>query len=191
MITVNLNFEILLIGDSKLHPADFNKLIGFFNNLKTIHNGLIKQCCEDYSKNPKRQLREEHKLKFDTSEKENLLHFTLFFQISYDELEFYLKLTKLFFDFCENYGKDTNHLAVSIHSVKAVLNKIKRLFKKVEAPDSKTKNDSSILKLYHNLMGNNNFRKAYNSFCKTGITINEFISNIQLDGEDVFIDFLD
>ena len=61
MITVKLNFEIQLIGDSKSHRADFNKLIGFFNNLKTIHNGLIKQCCEDYSKNPKRKLREENK----------------------------------------------------------------------------------------------------------------------------------
>ncbi len=192
MIEVKLNFTIQLTDDSKSHPADFNRLIGFFANLNKIHSSVIKQCCEDYSKTyPNQKLREEHKLKFDTSEKENFLHFSLFFQISNDELELYLTLTKLFFDFCENYGKDTNHLAVSIHSVKAVLNKIKRLFKKVEAPDSKTKNDSSILKLYHNLMGNNNFRKAYNSFCKTGITINEFISNIQLDGEDVFIDFLD
>ncbi len=135
------------------------------------------------------QLREEHKLKFERIEKDNFLHFTLFFQISNDKLELYLTLIKLFFDFCKRYGKDTNHLTVSIHSVKAVLEKVKKLFKKVEAPDSKTKNDSSILKLYNNLMENKIFKKAYNSFCKTGILITRLTSKI--DGLEDEIDFLD
>lgn len=135
------------------------------------------------------QLREEHKLKFERIEKDNFLHFTLFFQISNDKLELYLTLIKLFFDFCKRYGKDTNHLTVSIHSVKAVLEKVKKLFKKVEAPDSKTKNDSSLLESYNNLMENKIFKKAYNSFCKTGILITRLTSKI--DGLDDEIDFLD
>jgi hypothetical protein len=50
MIEVKLNFEIQLVEGSKSQPADFNKLIGFFDNIKKIHTGVIKQCCEDYSK---------------------------------------------------------------------------------------------------------------------------------------------
>jgi hypothetical protein len=188
LITVKLNFEIQLIEDKRSHTADFNKLIGFFNNLKTIHYGVIKQCCEEYSKNPKRQLREEHKLQFDKIENDNFLSFSLSFQLNYEELEYYLTFIKLFFDFCKRYGKDTKHLSVSVKSIADVFDNIKKLLKNATKSDSK-KSENFLMKVYNNLMKKDNFKRAYNSFCKTGILITDLTSKVE-DINDL-IDFLD
>lgn len=188
MITVKLNFEIQLLEDIESHPLDFKKFIGFFDNLNKIHTRVIKQCCEEYSKIPKRNFREEHKLKFDTIEKDNFLNFSLSFQLNHEEVEYYLTLIKLFFDFCKRYGKDTKHLAVTIQSVNDIYNKIKKLIKKTPATNLK-KSENFIFKAYNKLMTNVTFKKAYNSFCKTGILITKLTTNT--DGLYDEIDFLD
>jgi hypothetical protein len=189
MITVKLKFEIQLIEDKRSHLGDFNKLIGFFNNLKTIHNGVIKQCCEEYYNSyPTQKLREEHKLKFDTIENDNFLNFSLSFQLNYEEVEYYLTLIKLFFDFCERYGKNTKRLTATIQSVKDVFENIKKLLEKTPATISK-KSENFIFEAYNKLMKNENFRRAYNSFCKTGILITDLTSKVE-DINDL-IDFLD
>jgi hypothetical protein len=189
LISVKLNFKIQLIGDSKSHPADFNKLIGFLNNLKIIHSGVIKQCCEEYSKTyPNQKLREEHKLRFDTIEKDNFLNFSLSFLLNHDEVEYYLTLIKLFFDFCKRYGKDIKHLAGTIQPFKDVYDEINKLIKKTPTPNSK-KSDNFIFEAYNKLMKNENFKRAYNSFCKTGILITKLTTNT--DGLNGEIDFLD
>lgn len=189
MITVKLSFEIQLLEDNRLKPADFNKLVVFFNNLKTIHTGVIKQCCEEYSKTyPKQQLREEHKLKFETIEKDNFLNFSLSFLLNHDEVEYYLTLIKLFFDFCKRYGKDANNHAISVQSVVEAFDSVKKIFKKNPTSNSK-KSENSLLKAHNNLMKKDNFKRAYNSFCKTGILITKLTTNT--DGLNDEIDFLD
>jgi hypothetical protein len=190
LIKVKLNFEIQLTENDVTQPEDFNKLIVFFNNLKTIHSGVIKECCLEYSKSyPNQKLKDEHKLKFEMIEKNNFLHFSLFFQINHEEVASYLTLIKYFFAICERYGKDTKHLKSTINSIQDAYEDIKKIFNKVQTSDSKKKNENSLLKSYNNLMSNKNFKKVYNSFCRNGIFIKKLTSKIE--GAIKEIDFLD
>ncbi len=185
MITVNLNFEILLIGDSKLHPADFNKLIGFFNNLKTIHNGLIKQCCEDYSKNPKRQLREEHKLRFDEIQYDKAIKVSLFFDCDIKTFCLYISVIKEILKVCEIYAGNTDKARITIAGIQnSAIDTLKKIHEnmptilsasKLNEMEKQIKSGAIVSSIIEKLE-DPKFKKTYNKLCyKT-----TFISKLKL-----------
>jgi hypothetical protein len=186
MITVKLNIEIQLLEDNRSHPADFNKLIGFFNNLKTIHTIVIKQCCEEFSKTGKNQkLRKEHKLQLEEIQYGKTLKISLFFGCDVKTFCLYFSIIKEILNVCEIYVGTTDIARITIAGIQnAVIDLLKKINEKLPKilPDSKYNeiekeitNGKTTGSLIEKLE-DQKFKKSYNSLCGKSI----FISKLTL-----------
>lgn len=180
---VFFNFEIQLIEDKRLHPAGFNKLIGFFNNLNKIHTRVIKQCCEEYSKNPKLYLRVEHKLRFDEIQYDKAIKVSLFFDCDIKTFCLYISVIKEILKVCEKYAGNTDKARITIAGIQnAVIDLLKKINEKLPIilPDSKFNeiekeitNGKTIGSLIQ-LLEDPKFKKQYNKLCSGTIFISKF-----------------
>jgi hypothetical protein len=190
-----IQFEIELKSADFDDNFDFEELTEFLNQIHYIHNRSIRLTQKEYEGREFEvtDILDYHKLRIEKISQNSPLKLILSFTLDYDYVVPYLAALKIFFKLCKKYGATTDQLENSVNSLRNTLFKTFNNHKKLNTKSVEQINKDSFYSKFMRLMDDEKFRKAYNSFCKTGITITKFISITEyFENENIVDDdFLD
>lgn len=173
-----IKFEIELSSSDKDGDFDYEELMDFLSQIQYVHNRTIRLTQKEYEGREfeETDILDYHKLRVEKISQNSPLKLIISFTLDYDYVIPYLTAIKIFFKLCKKYGATAVQLENTATSIRNTLlrNFIKYDFLNLKNID-KIKEDSFYYK-FMRLMDDEKFRKAYNSFCKTGITITKFLS---------------
>jgi hypothetical protein len=173
-----IQFEIELSSSDKDGNFDFEELTKFLSQIHYIHNRTIRLTQKEYEGREfeEADILDYHKLRIENISQNSPLKLVISFALDYDYVIPYLTALKIFFKLCKKYGATTVQLENTVTSIRNTLFATLRKFEVLNTKNiDKVKDDLFYSKFMH-LMDDEKFRKAYNSFCKTGITITKFLS---------------
>lgn len=173
-----VQFEIELTSVEKDGNFDFQELTEFLQQLNYIHNRAIRLTQQEYQGREfdEADILDYHKLNIEQITKNSPLKLLISFTIDVDYLVPYISILKIFFKLCKKYGATTNHLENTLNSIRNTLFSALMKYNVLKISSNNEINEDSFYSKLMRLMDDEKFRKAYNSFCKTGITISKFIS---------------
>jgi hypothetical protein len=117
-----------------------------------------------------------HKLNIEQITQNSPLKLLISFTIDVDYVVPYIAILKIFFKLCKKYGAKTDHLENTLNSIRNSLLNTLIKYNILDINWNNEINEDSFYSKFMRLMDDEKFRKAYNSFCKTGITITDFLS---------------
>jgi hypothetical protein len=177
-VLVQLEIELNNIGND---DVDFQELVSFLDQVELIHVNAIRSTQLGYPSEKLRnnELFDHHRLKVQKISMNSPARFILSCVIDIDRLFPYLLLLKTFFKFCKRYGRNTEALQTTIEKIAEALAEILRnlrpILRRINFGD-RINSPTRIKEIFEELLNNTSFKRAYNSFCSTGIVIAECIS---------------
>jgi hypothetical protein len=189
-----IQFEIELSSTDKDGNFDFEELTEFFRQIHYIHNRTIRLTQKEYEGREfeEADILDYHKLRVEKISQNSPLKLLISFTLDYNYVVPYLAALKIFFKLCKKYGATTNELENTVSSIRNMLFGALNKYNILNLKQIDQINSDSFYTKFMRLMDDEKFRKAYNSFCKTGITITEFISKTKyLDFDDINDDILE
>ena len=177
-----VQFEIELVSEEKDGNFDFQELTEFLQQLNYVHNRAIRLTQQEYQGRlfEEADILDYHKLNIEQITQNSPLKLLISFTIDVDYLVPYIATLKIFFKLCKKYGATTNHLENTLNSIRNTLLSTLRKYNVLNISSNSEINEDSFYSKLMRLMDEEKFRKSYNSFCKTGITISKFISITKL-----------
>ena len=173
-----IQFEIELSSTEKDGNFDFEELTEFLNQIHYIHNRTIRLTQKEYEGREfeEADILDYHKLRVEKINQNSPLKLFISFTLDYDYAVPYLAALKIFFKLCKKYGATTNQLEKTVSSIRNTLFLALGKYDILNLKHIDKINNDSFYSKFMSLMDDEKFRKAYNSFCKTGITITDFLS---------------
>jgi hypothetical protein len=189
-----IQFEIELSSTEKDGNFDFEELTEFLRQIHYIHNRTIRLTQKEYEGREfdEADILDYHKLRVEKISQNSPLKLFISFSLDYDCVIPYIAALKIFFKLCKKYGATTNQLETTVSSIRNTLFLALGKYDILNLKHIDKINNDSFYSKFMRLMDDEKFRKAYNSFCKTGITITEFLSITKyLDFDDINDDILE
>ena len=173
-----IQFQIELSSSNKDGYFDFEELTEFLSQIHYIHNRTIRLTQKEYEGREfeEADILDYHKLRVEKINQNSPLKLFISFTLDYDYAVPYLAALKIFFKLCKKYGATTIQLENTANSIRSKLFITFNNHKKLNSKSIDQVNNDSFYSKFMRLMDDEKFRKAYNSFCKTGITITDFLS---------------
>jgi hypothetical protein len=173
-----IQFEIELSTSDKDGNFDFEELTEFLNQIHYIHNRTIRLTQKEYEGREfeEADILDYHKLRVEKISQNSPIRLFISFSLDYDCVVPYLAALKIFFKLCKKYGATTNQLENTVSSIRNTLFLALGKYDILNLKHIDKINNDSFYSKFMRLMDDEKFRKAYNSFCKTGITITDFLS---------------
>jgi hypothetical protein len=169
---------------------DLNEFLGA---LSAIHEAVILNSQEEYKENKKNlfnnvQILDHHKLSVIHICRKNPFDLELTFYILKEGLLTYWPLIKALFSFCRKYGRNHNQLEQNALLLNTFIDDLSnRLRKLLNLPENE--NFESLSNIYNKLMKDKNFKRLYDMFCSTALTITSLISKAE-DLNDLVVNLL-
>jgi hypothetical protein len=173
-----IQFQIELSSSDKDGYFDFEELTEFLSQIHYIHNRTIRLTQKEYEGREfeEADILDYHKLRVEKISKNSPLKLFLSFSLDSDSVIPYIAALKIFFKLCKKYGATTNQLEKTVSSIRNTLFLALGKYDILNLKHIDKINNDSFYSKFMSLMDDEKFRKAYNSFCKTGITITDFLS---------------
>jgi hypothetical protein len=173
-----IQFQIELSSSDKDGNFDFEELTEFLSQIHYIHNRTIRLTQKEYEGREfeEADILDYHKLRVEKISKNSPLKLFLSFSLDSDSVIPYIAALKIFFKLCKKYGATTNQLEKTVSSIRNTLFLALGKYDILNLKHIDKINNDSFYSKFMSLMDDEKFRKAYNSFCKTGITITDFLS---------------
>lgn len=173
-----IQFQIELSSSDKDGNFDFEELTEFLSQIHYIHNRTIRLTQKEYEGREfeEADILDYHKLRVEKISKNSPLKLFHSFSLDSDSVIPYIAALKIFFKLCKKYGATTNQLENTVSSIQNTLFLALGKYDILNLKHIDKINNDSFYSKFMSLMDDEKFRKAYNSFCKTGITITDFLS---------------
>ncbi len=172
---------------------NLEELNEFLGALSTIHEEVILNSQPEYKENKRTplhsvQVLEHHKLNVIHICRKNPFDLELTFYILREGLLTYWPLIKALFLFCKKYGRNHNQLEQNALLLKTFNDNLtNRLRELLNLPENENYESLSII--YNKLMTNKNFKRLYDMFCNTALTITSLTSKAE-DLDDLVVNLL-
>ena len=176
---IKVTFEIDLNPSKGKEKFDYKELVTFLDQVEHIHEAALRIA---YSESKSRNLKNK-KLVIDNLKLDNSLRFSISFFIDFDSLFPYYFALKAIIGVCEKYGKNTGELLKTLKRILLCFQKhiknspfiMRRLGAKIKAMIEDL-HENIYLKKIEDILEDKKFKRIYNSFCKTAITIKNIVS---------------
>jgi hypothetical protein len=191
---IKVTFEINLDSPKGKEKFDYKELVTFLDQIQHIHEVALRVA---YNESKSKNLNNE-KLVIDSFKLDNSLRFSISFFIDFDSFFPYYFAIKAMIGVCEKYGKNTDDLLKTLKRILLCFQEyiknsptiLRRLGPKIRDLINNL-NENIYLKELEELINNQGFKRIYNSFCKSAISIKNIISYFEFLGKvnkDVLID---
>jgi len=191
---IKVTFEIDLDSPKGKEKFDYKELVTFLDQIQHIHEVALRVA---YNESKSKNLNNE-KLFIDSFKLDNSLRFSISFFIDFDSFFPYYFAIKAMIGVCEKYGKNTDDLLKTLKRILLCFQEyiknsptiLRRLGPKIRDLINNL-NENIYLKELEELINNQGFKRIYNSFCKSAISIKNIISYFEFLGKvnkDVLID---
>lgn len=176
---IKVTFEIDLNPSKGKEKFDYKDLVTFLDQVEHIHEAALRIA---YSESKSRNLKNK-KLVIDNLKLDNSLRFSISFFIDFDSLFPYYFALKAIIGVCEKYGENTGELLKTLKRILLYFQEyiknspfiMRRLGAKIKAMIEDL-HENIYLKKIEFILGDKEFKRIYNSFCKTAITIKNIVS---------------
>jgi hypothetical protein len=176
---IKVTFEIDLNPSKGKEKFDYKDLVTFLDQVEHIHEAALRIA---YSESKSRNLKNK-KLVIDNLKLDNSLRFSISFFIDFDSLFPYYFALKAIIGVCEKYGENTGELLKTLKRILLYFQEyiknspfiMRRLGAKIKAMIEDL-HENIYLKKIEDILGDKEFKRIYNSFCKTAITIKNIVS---------------
>jgi len=191
---IKVTFEIDLDSPKGKEKFDYKELVTFLDQIQHIHEVALRVA---YNESKSKNLNNE-KLFIDSFKLDNSLRFSISFFIDFDSFFPYYFAIKAMIGVCEKYGKNTDDLLKTLKRILLCFQEyiknsptiLRRLGPKIRDLINNL-HENIYLKELEELINNQGFKRIYNSFCKSAISIKNIISYFEFLGKvnkDVLID---
>ena len=191
---IKVTFEIDLDSPKGKEKFDFKELVTFLDQIQHIHEVASRVA---YNESKSKNLNNE-KLVIDSFKLDNSLRFSISFFIDFDSFFPYYFAIKAMIGVCEKYGKNNDDLIKTLKRILLCFQEhiknsqtiLRRLGPKIRDLINNL-HENIYLKELEELINNQGFKRIYNSFCKSAISIKNIISYFEFLGKvnkDVLID---
>lgn len=197
-VKLKMTFEGLKGKNSSI--AEFNE---FMMCIEEIHNMVVINTQPEYHRNNtisimnNSAILDYHKLHIEQLCRKNPFEILLTFQIVQGGIAPYWILIKILVKMCKKYGQNTKDLLATLAAVESEFIELYRKYYSIIPFSRELSMFNDENKLYDKisssatkLLTNRDFSVYYNAFCKTTISLTDFISYIGNESNDDTIDFL-
>ena len=189
-VTIQITFQTPTGGNPTLE-----ELTEFLDAVSKIHEYVILQTQPEYADirtpiiiNASKVL-DYHKLEVKHLCRKNPFDIELTFYLVQEGLITYWPFIKALMEICKRYGKNVNSLEETLQIIRAFFDELyakyhrnlllSLLSKSLRYLDNKTELFEKISRKFTLLMANQIFRKYYDKFCSTSITITNLVSLVE------------
>jgi hypothetical protein len=190
---VKVTFEVELNLPKWKKKYDYKELVTFLDQVEYLHEAALKIAYNELPKNSfrRRNLINEN-LVIDSFNLDDSLKFSISFFIDFDGLFPYYFALKAMIGVCKKYGKNTDELLKTLKRILLCIQQFienspsikRRIGPKIKALIIDLQ-DNIYLKNLETLLNDPGFKRIYNSFCKTAITIKNIVSIFEFFEEKV------